>query len=338
MTLNDDMSTPGNAFISGEPSETSQFAPVKQELGYDPSKYEEQAVETTPEAAPEVKTNKGDESHRLAQLAKTERKLQQRQKEAEAVIARAEQYKGAFETSDVVEALEKLGLKPNEIYRKLTDHVLKKPSEVAKDPMQEKLDEQERKLQAYEESQNKRLSQIEERETNLQRQQAINNSVAPVINNNEADFETLINVFGTKENVINEVYKQMEDEYTRSGEIFSAADAAKVMESYWFNQIELGLKNAQKLNKYKHYFKEQEEKQTTTNNKILTKEERFAQLISSQDKETQSVAQETKNKQSNTLTNNMNMTGSSGGSSSKVNSPLLDRNAYIDSFLKKLDR
>lgn len=351
------MTTPGNTFITAPEATTSQFEPVNTVIGYDQSKYEataeeqssqqssQEAQEQSSQAAePEGQPSKSGavEAHRLAQLAKTERKLQQRQKEAEALIQQAEQYKGAFNSPDLIESLEKLGLKPNEIYRKLTDHALKQGEpEKAKDPMQEELDKTRAELKSYADAQKQMQSDLQAERESMAHMQAITQHVAPVIQNNQDKYETLIDVYGGVDNVIKEVYTQMYTEYQNSGTSYTAQEAADAMEQHWYNVMIGAIAKTKNLNKFKHYFRDEAEEAKKTeesaNNKPLTQAERFASILSKADQETNSVAQDNKISPSKTLTNNMNQAPAptSVGSKRSHFSPFLDKNAYIANLLKK---
>lgn len=340
---------PGNAFVSASISETPAFQPVATVIGYDEAKYQatpEIAVEPTIPTPPveEVsKSNKAEESHKLAQQIKMERKLSQKQKEAELIIAKAEAYRAAFSSTDPIDALQKLGLQPNEIYRKLTDFVLKeeKPAE-PQDPIKAELADTRKKLDSYAEIQEQMKQELQTERESLMHMQAMNTTVAPIINNNPEKYETLIHMFdGNKEAAIQNVYENMYKTFLETGETYTAESAADAMEAYWSEQYQQVLDKAGKLNKFKKYLKDPEEEAkkiaASTTKKPLTQAERFANLLAA-DQETNTVAPEKIFSQPKTLTNNMN--NSVGGSSSsgqvkKYISPITDRNAYIDSLLKR---
>lgn len=341
----------GSNFIVAQETPAGQFEPVNTVIGYDESKYaptqevEQTSVQTetapqTEQTAPEKATQQS-EAHRLAQLAKTERKLQQKMKEADAIIKQAAQYQGAFNSPDLIESLEKLGLKPGEIYRKLTDHALKEPvPEKPKDPMQEELDKTKAELKSYAEAQKQMQEDLNAEREAAAHMTAITQHVAPFIQSNKDKYETAIDVYQGIDNFIKEVYTQMYNEFQNSGTSYTAQEAADAMEEYWSNNMVTAIQNAKSLNKYKHYFKDEVEEakksESSMNSKPLTQAERFERVLSRYDQETKSVAEDPKPSQPKTLTNNMNTSSTvNTGGFRKVNSPLVDRNAYINSLLKK---
>src|SRR5665213_3348314 len=102
--------TPAQSYLTAQPVVENANAPKTNQvvLGYDPAKYEtktENTVEKTDVGSTEVKStdlSDKDRAHKLAQLAKTERKVQQQQKEAEEIIKRADSYKNAFNETDLI--------------------------------------------------------------------------------------------------------------------------------------------------------------------------------------------------------------------------------------------
>jgi hypothetical protein len=289
------------------------------ELLYDPAKYAD-ATEAAPTVKPEAPVQavepsidaEKERAHKLAQIAKAERKVQAQQKEAEAIIKKAESLKIALDSPDLITALEGLGLKPNEIYRKLTDAALKK-AEPVKTPEQLEKEELHAKLKAYEDTQNKLISDLNSEREMAAHANAIATSVAPVIKANIDKYETAIDVFGSADNFINHVYKSMWDEYQSSGQQFSAEQAADLIEEHYEAQAKSALNQFKKLKKYQDYFKnEAEEKakaeQKASNKPTLSRAEEFANVLAAQKKENPEAYEETVETPT-TLTNNMNAYG-----------------------------
>ena len=292
----------------------------------------EQTTESTSTTKDPVK----ESLDRVSQLAKAERRLQKQKSEAEAVIKRAEQMKGAFDTEDIFEALTKLGLSPQEIYRKMTDKALAKPEE-PKDPMQIKIDEQEKKLQSYAEKQAAMEKQLQDERDNAAHINAINTHVAPVINNNPENYEILIDIYGSKENAISEVYKEMYTEFQKSGTTFTAKQAADAMEAYWEKELSDRIQKASSIKKFSKYFHKEETNiaKPNNNNEYDTKAESFRKILESRS-ETSAQATENTYKPAKTLTNQMNVSSKASNSTGKILSPIHgkeEREAYIDQFL-----
>lgn len=338
--------TPSQNFLAASTSAVHEGSPESGvisptptvELGYNPSDYEAPPVEVATQPVVQQETpkelNQSDYAHKLAQMAKTERKLQLKQKEAEALIKQAESVREAFNSSDMIEALEKLGLKPNELYRKLTDHVLKddKPAEPI-DPLRAELDATKKELSSYAEAQKKMMSEITtEREQNAHAK-AMNDYVRPVIKANIDKYETAINVFKGVENFENAVYAEMYNSYTQSGESYTAAEVADAIETHWSEQMSLAIENAKSLKKYNNYFAKETPKEVKdTNIQSLSKAERLLDVLSAHKKDYPEEAnEETITESPKTLTNNMNNYTPSNESRF---SPFTDRKAQIAAFMK----
>ena len=318
--LNTNVAPPTEAnYLAATPQKesiNSSSNPV--ELAYNPKDYETK-VETPATEVVETQETKTEpvDTHKLANLAKTERRLAQKAKEAEEVIKRAESIKAAFQEPDLVQALQKVGVNPKEAFNKLMEYSLKE-TQPPKTPEQIAKDDMESRLKSYEEKLNNVTSTLEEERTMAAHQSAMTNYVAPVINANPEKYETLISIYGNSENVIKEVYSQMYNEFINSNgkNKYTAEETADALEAHWSEQFKTSLSAAQKLKKYSHYFKDEAEEKAKAEKKLLeeainktplTRAERYESVLADYAKENPPVTKEIK-ESPKTLTNNMNLT------------------------------
>jgi hypothetical protein len=275
---------------------------------------EEPAPVSTPELeqAKDAEIAPEKQAKKFADLAKLERKIQKQKAEAEELLNRANAIKGAFEEADLVEALQKLGLDPSQVYDKMTQFALNKLNNTPKDPVQAKLEQQDKQLKEYKEAQDKdRLERQTEKEQ-AQHQLNISSKVAPVLEANPDNYECLIATYGSKENAAIEVYKAMVEEFQRSNTVVAPQDAADALEAHWQNQLLSGIEAAAKLKKFKNRFanseQDTEELLAKYGNKptSLSATDAFSQALA--DKLSTDIGSSDSRTPSKTLTNNMSPT------------------------------
>ena len=284
----------------------------------------------------EQKVDDGPDIHKISQLAKAERRLSKQKAEAEAIISRADAVKGAFEETDLIAALTKLGLSPTEIYHKLTDNALKNPPP-EEDEVHKELREVKEQTKSYAEKMEAMERQLQEEKEQTSHMQAIQQHVAPVINENPDAYEVAINIYGGKDEFISEVYSSMYKEYINSGTTYTAKQAADAIEEYWAGELSNRLEQASKMGKFAKYFNkaEPESNKISNNPAYLTQAERFSKILAAHPETSNDSPATDNHKLAKTLTNNMNVTPTANV---KYNSPLLDRNSYINNLLKKFNQ
>lgn len=323
--------SPAASFIT-QPTPTTPEAP-KVVLGYDPKNFTEsnQTTESstsveTPTQPKSTSKEDSERAHKLAQLAKTERKLQTEAQKSNEIIKKAESLKEAFQSTNIVEQIEKLGFDPIEVYKTMTKQLVA-DREPDKTPEQLREEQYEAKLKSLEDSLVKIQNEVVDKDNSIAKQKILDRDIIPSI-----DLElhgTAINIFGSKEAFIEKVYAQMEDEYITNGKLYSAKVMADSLEEYYYNQMTAALDNAKKINKFSKYF--QNEKEITSNdsnNETLSRSERLERVLSDFKKENlNTVEQETESPK--TLTNNMNI------NSERFSTPANSRKEQIRMFLKK---
>lgn len=290
--------TPGSNFVSAKPGEGYGNQPVVkgwEEVEATQPEQQESPPEAQPEK-PKVNTKK------LADIAKAERKLAQREKEINEAATKAKQYEEALKSPDLVEALSKMGLPQDKVFQAYLDAALKDPK-TPKSKEETQQDERDRKLQeAYD-----KISKLEQERAQEKEDQAMfqikSQYIDPVISNNTDKYEVLLDIFGSKEAVVEQVYKELNDEFSRSGQTYSPEEAADAMEAYWANTFEQSLQKAKSLKKFsKHFTQEQQNSQDTPIMPVLRSADSFGSALAA--KIDNQVALE-KPSATRTLTNNM---------------------------------
>ena len=302
-----------NSFLTARPSESSAFAPTK--IEYVDTQENQTALNPQPIAEAEpvldadgnivappaepIKTKV--DVKKMADLVKLERRLAKKEADAKALLEKASSIQGAFDDADLVSALQKIGLNPDEVYKKMTKYAVDKMNEKPTDPIQAELQATKKQLEEYKASQDKMLKDLNDERAMSAHQQAMTQKVAPVINENPDAYEVLIATFGGKDQAIAKVYEECYNEFCRSGTVIDPKEAAEAMENYFYEVQEQALTNASKLNKFKKHFNQAELEKTTE--ALETGAESFTRALSA--KLDSPPALDKPNQQAKTLTNNM---------------------------------
>jgi hypothetical protein len=215
---------------------------------------------------------------KMTDLVKLERRLAKKEQEAKQLIADAERYKGAFDDSDMVSALTKLGLNPEEVYRKMTKHALDQISKKPLDPKDQELQDTKEQLREYKSAQDKLIQDLNNERAMQAHQKAMTDKVAPIINANPDEFQVLIATFGDKDKAIAKVYEECYNEYCRTETVIDPKEAAEAMEAYYYDIQKQAITNASKLSKFKDFFRQ--EADHAPNEVLSSDAEQFSKALS----------------------------------------------------------
>jgi hypothetical protein len=267
-----------SSFLSSQPAPAKEIPVVQAQTYSETANAPSEPTEAAPvvPSAPEAPKSKPSPK-KMADLAKAEYKLQQQTKEAKKLAEKAEAYKKAFASDNAAEALDALGLDKNKIFQSLLDEQLK---QTTADPTSEKLTDHDKKLQSALDKIAQLENQIQEDKESTAATTVKSNYIAPLIHKDPDKYETLIDIFGSKEAVIDQVYSEIYDEYQKSGNSYQPEEALDAMENYWQGVVERSLNKAKSLKKYSKFFANQPEQLQTSMHPVSSTADRLSSALS----------------------------------------------------------
>jgi hypothetical protein len=201
-------------------------------------------------------TSPAKEERRIAAWAlKLERRARETERTHKASIQKAQAVERALaETAtDPTALLRAAGLDPTAYFQSLVDYNINQGS--AKDPVQERLDAQERQMQAYQAASMKQLAELENYRISQDINTVVTRDILPMIKESPDTFDLLLLEHGGNESAVaRTVYQNVEDIYKQTGNILSFKDVAQELETLLQEQHDQELEKLARSSKYKGKF------------------------------------------------------------------------------------
>ena len=255
--------TKENISVLNPPPESSWGA-LKEDAATAASNSDESASETIVE--PPASTNTPSvkvDVKKMTDLVKLERRLAKREADAKATLEKAERIADAFNDPDLVTAIQKLGLDPGDVYKKMTKFALDKLQDkpAALDPKEAELLEVKKQLSEYKAGQERIEKQLNDERAVAAHAKAMNERVVPVFKELGNQLQPLIKTYGSEANAIAAVYDECFKEYNKSGVVIDPKDAAIGMNKFYKEAYLESVKHLKEMDDFKDMFKTEEEKE-----------------------------------------------------------------------------